>query len=1063
MGAGRREPPARDQERRPGWGGASSRVEAWPCEWSPGALSCRRTIVAMVTRVSSPVLIGRDRDRAALLREITASAAGAPRFVVVRGEAGIGKSRLVREATDAAQAHGALVLVGECLDIGSDGLPYLPIAAALRGLARAVPAETLEELLGPARGDLAAIVPELAADGAPAPIEGGAPGTLPSGLGQARLFERILGLLDALSDAGPTIVAIEDVHWIDRATRDLITFLSRNLSTERLAVILTCRDADLPRGHPILGWLAEIERLEATAVIELRRLGRDDVEQQLRLIGDEHPAPDAVDHIWRRSEGNPLLVEELFASGTTEDPRSVVDVLLARVARLDPDARRLVDAAAVAGRPVDDRLLAEVLDIPEAEVDGPLRAALDARVLELAPASAGVRFRHELLREVVEAELLPGTRRRLHERYARRIEGRPELADTSPVGAAAELAHHFHAAGLVAEAYTHSIRAATAAEAVHAHADAHRHLELALDLEPRLPPGMDDDDGRVSLRQRAADAADLAGEFARAMELTRSALALVDAALDPVTAGMLYSRIGYLQWSLGDSATALDAHREAVRLVPDDPPTSERARVLASLGGALMGAGRWAESREVCEAAITCAAAAAAPGEESRARNMLGSDLVALGAIDDGIAQLREACRLAEQTGQADILIVGYYNLALNLATADRLDEALAAAVAGREAAQAAGLERRFGQELAALTGDILLRLGHVDRALDVLAGGLALTPGGHGSVYLSAVRARIAGICGDIAGVERQLGGIDLAALDPDVAGYVAAVLAEAYAWSDRPADALAAAGAGLRQLQGLEDVLWTAPLVAHGLRACAELVESARAHRSEAGLAAAIDGIVPLRAHLEWLATRVTTTSGRGWVSSARGELARADGGDGTGDWQAAVEAFDTIPDPLAAAYARLRAAEASLRTTGVRADVGAMIREAATVAEEAGARPLGAAVATLAARARIDTRAVVSVAGDPAPQAEVSTASDPRAAALALGLSAREVEVLELVAAGMSNGEIADRLFITRKTAAVHVTHILDKLDVPNRVAAAMVAARVGLNAGGAPDDPDRAPPA
>ena len=1023
----------------------------------------------MATRISSPILVGRERDVVALTREIDAAADGAPRFVVIRGEAGIGKTRLVQEATTAARARGFLVLVGECLDIGSGGLPYLPIAAALRALARQRSPETLDQLLGAARRDLAAIVPELAAAGAAPPVEGAAdgaaPGTPPSGLGQARLFERMLGLFDALSGAGPTVLVIEDVHWIDRATRDLVTFLSRNLTTERLAIILTCRVDDLPRGHPILAWLVEIERTRSTVALELGRLERDAVERQLRVIAGGDPAPGVVDSVWRRSEGNPLFVEELFAAGVTEGPGSVVDVLLARVARLDPGARALVDAAAVAGRPVDDRLLAEVLDVTETEVDERLRAALDARVLELEPVSGGCRFRHELLREVVEAELLPGTRRRLHERFARRLEARPELADTSPVGAAAELAHHFDAAGVVAEAYTHSIRAAGASEAVHAYADAHRHLERALALEPRLSPGTDDDGRRVSLRRQAADDADLGGAFARAMELTRSALALVDPMLDPVTAGVLHSRIGYLQWSLGDSATALDAHREAVRLVPTDPPTAERARVLASLGGALMGAGRWAESREVCEAAIACAVAAAAPAEESRARNMLGSDFVALGAIDEGIAQLREACRLAERTGPADSLIVGYYNLALNLATVDSLDEALAAAEAGREAAQAAGLERRFGQDLAALTGDILLRLGRLDLSLAVLSQGLTLAPGGTGNVYLSAVRARIAGIRGDDEEFERRLGGIDLGTLDPDVAAYVAAVQAEAFAWSDRPAEALSSAQAGLHQLDGLDDVLWTAPLVAHGLRACAELAEGARAHRSESGLTAATAGIAPLRTHLDRLAARITTASSRGWVASARGELARAEARDGTPDWRAAVEAFDAVPDPLAGAYARLRAAEAALRAEGVRADVGALIREAAAVAEDAGAGPLAAAVATLAARARISTkgpagtaraarsaRTAPASAPQPGQEPAASTPPDPRSAAMALGLSAREVEVLELVAAGMSNGEIAARLFITRKTAAVHVTHILDKLGVPNRVAAAMVAARVGLNASG-----------
>ncbi|HEU0244795.1 MAG TPA: LuxR C-terminal-related transcriptional regulator, partial [Candidatus Limnocylindrales bacterium] len=953
-----------------------------------------------------------------------------------------------------------LVLTGECLDIGPAGLPYLPIAAALRALARAVSPDRLEQLLGAGRAELAAIVPELGREGVAPPLDATGVANLPSGLAQARLFERILGLFGALSASGPTVLVIEDVHWIDRATRDLLTFLSRNLTTERLAIVLTCRVDDLPRGHPILAWLAELERMPATVVLELGRLDREAVQRQLTLIAGRDPGAGMLDRVWRRSDGNPFLVEELFAAGETRGPRSVVEVLLARVSRLDRAARSIVDAAAVAGRPVDDRLLAAVLEVSDAQIDDGLRAAIDDRVLEHDPA-AGYRFRHELLREVVEAELLPGARRRLHELFARRLQAHPELADTSPVGAAAELAHHFAEAGLAEEAYTHLVRAADASEAVHAYADAHRALERAIALEPRLPPAGDDAARRLDLRRRAADDADLDGEFARALELTREALALVDAVADPVAAGTLHSRVGYLQWSLGDSTTALDAHREAVRLVPAEPPTAERARVLASLGGALMGAGRWAESREVCEAAIACASVAGAAAEESRARNMLGSDLVALGDIDGGIAQLREACRLADDTGQAHVRIVGHYNLALNLATADRLDEAIEAAEAGRRAVEESGLQRRFGQDLAAITGDVLLRLGRVDEALEVVEAGLALAPGAAAGVYLAAVRARIAGIRGEIDDVERRIGGLDLAALDPDVAAYVAAVRSEALAWADRPDEALAVAEAGLAQLEGLDDVLWSAPLVALGLRACAELVEAARARRTGSTLDSAIARMEPLRGHLERLTPRVTTPSGRAWVASARGELSRATGIAAPDDWRTAAAAFDAVPDPIDGAYARFRAAEAALRTEGVRADVTALVHEAAAVADAAGARPLAAAVATLAARGRLAPRPSDAVPAEDASASAPSTqvaGADPRAAALALGLSTREIEVLELVAAGMSNGEIAERLFITRKTASVHVTHILDKLDVPNRVGAAMVAARIGLGGGGEPEDPD-----
>lgn len=1010
----------------------------------------------MPARISSPILVGRDDLLATVTRAIGDAASGAPRFVIVRGEAGIGKSRLVNEAT--AHLPGrTLVLVGECLDIGAAGLPYLPIAEALRHLARAVAPEVLADALGPGRRDLATLVPELAPDGSdpgqgdrpPIVTDPAAPNVLTSGLAQARLFERVLGLLTALSARQPTVLVVEDVHWIDRATRDLLMFLERNLTSERLAIVLTLRDADLPRGHPILAWLADIERSPSTVVVELGRLDRAAVDRQLRMIAGAELVPGLAERIWRRSNGIPLFVEELFSVRTDdpEAPRAAVEVLLTRVARLDPAARAVVDAAAIAARPIDERLLAEVLEVPEAEIDGPLRAAISNGVLEPEPATERYRFRHELLREVVERELLPGARRRLHERFARRLEVRSDLADTSPVGAASELAVHFAAAGLATEAYARSIDAAGAAEAVHAYADAERNLERALDLETRFPALAPDGQDRIGIRSRAADDADLAGDPARALELTREALALVDPSTEPVTAGLLHSRIGYLQWSLGDGPSALASHEAAVRLVPPDPPTPERARVLGALGGALMGEGRWAESRTLCESAIACAMAAGAPAEESRARNMLGSDLVALGQIDAGIAELREACRIAARAGRADILIIGHYNLALNLAAADHLEGAAAETRAGLAVARGAGLERRFGQDLAALAGDVLTRLGRLDEAGQAVADGLALDPRRRGNVYLATVHSRLAVIRGDYQEAERRRSDINPESLDPDVAAFVASAMAEMLLWEDRAAEAVDAAESGLARLDGLEDVLWSAPLVALGLRGIAEQSEAARAQRTASPRDSDTGSLERLRDRLEWLAPRITTTTGRGLVALARGELSRVVGDHATPSWYEAIEAFDAVPDPLAAAYARLRAAEAELRARGLRADVASLLRQAAAIADRTGARPLAEAVATLAGRARIATTPESTEAA-PAVPASASVAPDPRAAVTALGLSAREIEVLELVTAGYTNGEIAERLFITRKTAAVHVTHILDKLGVANRVSAAMIGSRVGL---------------
>lgn len=1007
----------------------------------------------MASRVTTPSIVGRDDELARIAAAIADAAAERPRFVLVAGEAGIGKTRLVEEVAQHHRSGGGRVLVGACLDIGDGGLPYLPLAEALRGLSRTLDEAALEDLLGSARTDLARIVPELAV-AEPAGSDPFIDSAQSTGLSQARLFERVANLLTRLGSLSPLLLVVEDVHWVDRATRDLLTFLVRNLTVARVAVLLTCRTDDLPRGHHVLAWLAELGRSPAVARIDLRRLDREQVARQLAVIASSGVDPALVDRIWLRSEGNPLFVEELFAAADrgrgSEALDSLVDVLLARVSpdRVD---RRPLEAVAVAGRPVDERLLAEVLDARPDELAPVLRDAVDRRILVVDAEREQYRFRHELLREVVEAEMLPGSRRALHERFARALEMSPALGDPSPAGAAGELAHHWIAAGFADAAVRASIAAADAAEAVHAYAEAHRHLETALDLAESLPESARPKGReRRDLLYRSAMAADLAGAVERAMALTRSAIELTDRQAEPAVAGTLLSHLGYFEWVLGNSETAIATHRQAVELVPAEPPTRERARVLGALGGALMGAGHWSESRDVCREAIRCAVEAGAATEESRARNMLGSDLVALGDLDAGIEELRKARSIASTAGPPEVLIAAHHNLALNLLQADRLDEAVSEAHDGRASARAHGLERRFGMDLAAIGADALLRLGRWSDADALLGEGLALDPAASGTIYLSTVRARLDALRGAGEQAAGRLGAIDSSELDPDVAAYVAAVRAEAGLAVGDPETALAAARDGLRHLEGLDDVLWATPLVVLGLRAAAELAEQARALRDAASADRVLLEAESLRAQLDWLERRIVTRTGRAWVAAGRAEIERGAGRPDPERWLNAAELWSLAPDAIEEAYARFRAGEAELRRRGVRSDAAAPLVAAHAAAVALGADPLRRAIEGLAARARVDLTAIPTTsladraAGpDPTPSTGRSAPADA-----SLGLSARELEVLSLVAAGLSNGEIAERLFITRKTAAVHVTHILTKLGVTNRVEAAMVAARAGL---------------
>jgi DNA-binding CsgD family transcriptional regulator/tetratricopeptide (TPR) repeat protein len=1026
----------------------------------------------------APVIVGRDVELGRIDDAFTQAGAGRPQLVLVFGEAGIGKTWLAREAIARARIAGGYVLAGSCLDIGGGALPYVPVAEALRGLARTVAPDDLDRLLGPARDDLAAIVPELAQLTGAGPRSGSgaaAAGTAatvesrPSGVAsetnQARLFERFIGFLGRLGEDAPMLAVVDDVQWIDRASRDLLTFLVRNVTTERMVAILTCRMDDLPRGHPILAWLAELGRAPGGVRIDLGRLDQAAVGQMREAFTGRPSRADETARLWRRSEGNPLFVGELLDSERSggpdpgRQPASLVEILVARVAGLSPPARRLLDAISIAGRAVDERLLALVVGAEEDEVARGLRQAIDGGVVVADPAGAGYRFRHELLREVVEQELLPGEVRALHERYGEMLAANPELADPSPAGAPAELAHHWARAGRAVEAYRSSITAAAAAEAVDAFSDALNHLERALDIEPHLPedtrPTLAE---RLTTRRRAAEMADLAGTFDRAIELTREALAMTDQDLDPISAGTLHSRLGYLIWVSGDGESAIAEHQIAVRLVPETPPTPARARVLASLGGALMGEGRYAESRPVCEAAIVCAVAADAPAEESRARNVLGSDLVGLGHIDEGLAELRQAREIAQRAASSDVIVVAHHNLALNLAQADHLDEALAEARDGLGVARRAGLERRFGQDLAALSGDSLLRLGRWPEADEAIRDGLALAQRRMVTTYLSAVRARQLALQGHVDDAEKRLSTIDRPSLDPDVAAFVGQVRAEAALAGGRPEQGMAAAAEGLDSMAGLEDALWSPALVALGLRSLGELAEMARAMHDDTAIEESRRQAEPLVARATELATRASTRSARAWLATARGEAARVEGQPDVEAWRSAVDLWAGVPDPYQVATARLRLAEAILRTKGIRADVAELLRSANATAAALGAAPLQRDIEGLAGRARIaldaeDAAAAVVPAARPQDKVVARAGQDPLRR---FGLSAREIEVLRLVAAGQSNGEIGKRLFITRKTAAVHVTHILDKLGVSNRVEAAMIAARLGLA-----DEGDAAP--
>ncbi len=1015
---------------------------------------------------SSGGLVGRAPAFDALHAAFEHAQTGQPRIVVIAGEAGIGKTFLVDAFVASAQAEHEVVHVlrGGCLDLAEDGMPYAPITEALRGFLRGKTVGRVREGLGASRDDLARLLPGIGRI-RKGDAEPDATPDARTGLDQARLFGVFLAFLDVLSDDAPTLLVIEDLHWIDRSTRDLLTFLVRNLDQERLLIVFTARTDDRPAGHPVPTWLAGLERDDRTTRLDLPRLDRDDVGRQLAAITGTDPDPDLVARIHRRSDGNPFFVEELVAVERAGSggplPRTLTETLSRLINRLPEATQRVLGTMAVAGRPVDERFVAAIADQPEPEVREALRPAVGSGVLVTDPSGPALRPRHALLTEVIEANLLPAERRALHERMAGVLTERPDLAAPTAAGAAAELAHHWLAADHPVEAFRASLTAARRAEEVYARGAAVRHYRTAIELESRLDVeerDTDDVPDQVDLLVRAAIVSDDVGDDEQAIDWLRRALTMVDPAVEPERAGLIHSRLGYSLWAAERNEEALAEHQAAVQLVPETPPTASRARVLVGLGGWLMGAGRYGESRTVCEEAAATAMAAGAPAEEARARSNLGSDLASLGDIAGGIEQLEEACRLGEAHGLVDTLLVARANLAYQLLVADRFEEAIAAAEAGRDAATRYGLLRRYGAHFQAVAIDGRTRLGRLDEADTLARASLLAQRRSIGTVYRDAAVARVFALRGHIAEAREWLvvaEGFDVGEIDADVGAYVAQAGAEVAIEAGEAAAALAASERGLAHLESSDDVVLVGPLAAVGLRAAADLAETARARRRPDEVTAAETAGTRAweRAEAIWLAAAPTGGAGLATRFTCLAELGRLRGATVVADWSAATEAWAAVPMPVPAAYAAMRAAEAAL-IAGDRATAERAIAEAATTARRLGAVPLQVAIDGLARRGRLPLPTGEPEPGaapdtdDGAAQAETPTAIPTATPFAELGLSARESEVLALVAAGRTNGQIAEALFISPKTASVHVTHILDKLGVSSRIEAAMLAARAGL---------------
>jgi DNA-binding CsgD family transcriptional regulator len=977
----------------------------------------------MDLQVAGGRMVGRDSELARLLALLDDAEGGRAALALVSGDAGVGKSRLVSEVSALAANRRFTVLSGQCAELG-DSVPYLPLADALRSAAL-VPATGVKDAVA-ARPALSRLLP----DGSDRSADGGR-----SDLARQQMFGTVLGLLAELAAVHPVLLVLEDLHWADASTRDLVTFLSRMLHRERVAIIGTYRTDDLHRRHPLRPVVAELQRMASVTSVALGPLEPSAMAEHLTGVASGHLDAAEVNDIVARAEGNTYYAEELLAACDPADrhlPAGIAALLLSRVEKLSSAAQRVLRTAAVAGRRADDELTRIASGLEPAEYEDAVREAV-AHQLLVPDNAEGYAFRHALLREAVYADLLPGERTRLHAVMSSLLADEQRLMVP---GTAAQLALHCLASHDIQAAFAASVRAAKEAEELGAPAEAHRHYDQALALwdrvtEPEQTAGMN----RGKLGLESASMAAASGDVPRAIQQLRRLRQLISEA-PPGTPMMpsLPIRVGerlayYLLVSDDRKAEgeAIEVARATVEADSGEPPTWYYARAVSTYAHTLLIESDSTRAWEWAERAVAAARAAGSSWVEADALSTLGFISNREGRNDEAIEMLTAAHKLARESKMLGVELRVAYNLGRTYLERGELAMGAAVAHEGFTRASHTGLNLApYGLDLQHLHFQCHFGDGQWDHAQEI-ADGFAMRVTGPGEALLSAMALFIDVARGNPAVAERT------AWLEPfwvtdGFETYISrGLLAEHYLWQGDTARAIAEAEAALAAVAGYGPMRIRPAAV--GIAAWADRAVQARAAGDDpaAEVAAATRLLETARggAAFPRRPKYVLGREGRGWLARAEAEYGRAAGENDPQAWQAVLEEFG--PGYVyEVARTRWRMAEA-LAEAGRRDEAEEQWKLAERAATKLGARPLCHALEDLARRARIGI-----------------VPHDTHEA----GLTSREREVLRLIAAGRSNKEIAATLYIAPKTASVHVSNILAKLGAGSRTEAAAIAHREGL---------------
>jgi ATP/maltotriose-dependent transcriptional regulator MalT len=990
-----------------------------------------------------PGFVGRERE----LSRLRAALGGDTRLVLVVGDAGLGKTRFAGEGTRRAAAAGMVSVWGSCLPL-AERLPLLPVAEAVGQLSRLDGGGLLEAALGMVppyvRAEVQRLLPQLGPGGTPTGGRG-------EGWRRDRLFAGVAELLGAVARRCGLGLVIEDVHWADSATLDCLTFLGRAGDGGPLTVVVTCRSDEPRLDAHVAGWLAHMRGKAGTEEIRLHPLGREEVAEEIAVLMGRPPSPWLVDEVYARAEGNPFFTEQLVAAAQEQAtggvlraptglPARLAELLVARADQCSGDARAVLRALAVAGRPLTEDLLSGITRFDVDATRGALRELGSARLLAENTPEGAYRLRHALLAEAVAADLLAGERVALHERTAQALQTAGDQT------LAAEAAAHWAAAGRAAEELPARVAAAEAAEQVFGYAEAAAHWQRAIELCQELPDaaravGVD----LPRLYMRAVDALAVAGAGQQAGVVAEEAYRRFVGHPDPATAAVVHLRAAYYQ-AIGAPATGLPLIKEALRLFEQQPPSAEHAEAWLHYGTIFLfhAEGRLEESRHAVSRAWEIAEAAGATALMPRILAHLAVQAFLHGQTGEGFAILDRGRALAEATDWESAVWVDAIESEVLLKTA-KFQAAAEAARRGLQAARRVGRHTSFyASLLPANVSEALLALGRTAEAAALIDPLTAGPPDrDHWVVHLNRVEIDL--LRGDTEAAakrQHQINALISRYFSIDFTREAGQRAAELALWAGRPDDALQEIQRVLALYQSPDLTFTCGRLLTAGMRACADLVERARArrddHAASAVLAAAADltswadrmGDAPFTSH----PLMATIPADRATWDAERTRLA---GASDPATWSAAAKTWEDLGCPHRAGYAWWRCAEAQLASGQPSPAAATALRTAAAAAQ--GHVPLLAQIRGLAQRARISLQA--------APAASPETLR-PAEAPVPYGLTGRELAVLRLVAAGRTNAQIGKELFISPRTTSVHVTNILRKLGVSGRVQAAAIAERAGL---------------